>query len=108
MDEKVKLQHKNPDILEILQFTDCHIFSTAEGRFEGVDTAASLARVIDRINGSESPDLVLVTGDLVHDGGATAYERLLAPRSDDGDLHGPSILRRTVPNERGADSRSIF
>ena len=86
MDEKVKLQQKNPDILEILQFTDCHIFSTAEGRFEGVDTAASLARVIDRINGSESPDLVLVTGDLVHDGVATAYERLLARLKD---LHFP-------------------
>lgn len=75
---RVILQQKNPDILEILQITDCHIFSTTEDRFDGVDTAASLARVIDSINTNECPDLVLVTGDLVHDGETAAYERLLS------------------------------
>jgi Icc protein len=78
MHKKVILPQKNPDLLDIIQITDCHIFPTLEGRFDGVNTAASLGRVIDRINAAESPDIVLVTGDLVNDPEAPAYERLLA------------------------------
>ena len=78
MHKKVILSQKNPDILDIVQITDCHIYSADDGRFAGVDTAASLNRVIDRINAAESPDLVLVTGDLVNDGETPAYQRLLA------------------------------
>lgn len=78
MQKKVILPQRNPDILDIVQFTDCHICSADEGRFDGVDTAASLSRVINRINAVELPDMVLVTGDLVNDGETTAYQRLLA------------------------------
>ena len=78
MPKKVILPQKNPDLLDIVQITDCHIFPTQQGRFGGVDTAATLSRVIDHINTAESPDMVLVTGDLVNDPEAPAYERLLA------------------------------
>ena len=77
MHKKVILSQQNPDTLDIVQITDCHIFSTADGRFDGIDTADSLNRVIDHINNAETPDLVLATGDLVNDGEERAYERLL-------------------------------
>lgn len=77
MEKKVILAQKNPDILDIIQITDCHLYSTDNGRFDGVDTGASLARVIDSINAGETPDAVLVTGDLVHDGEQRGYQRLL-------------------------------
>lgn len=78
MHKKVILTQQNPHVLDIVQITDCHVFSSRDGRFDGVDTSASLDRVIDRINETESPDMVLVTGDLVNDGGEQAYQRLLA------------------------------
>lgn len=46
-------------------------------RFDGVDTSATLARVIAAIQRLRlRPDAVLVTGDLVHDPAAAAYLRL--------------------------------
>jgi 3',5'-cyclic-AMP phosphodiesterase len=77
MFKKISIQQRNPDVLEIVQITDCHIFSDSEKRFDGVDTAASLKRVIELINDAESPDIVMATGDLVNDAEVTAYHRLL-------------------------------
>lgn len=77
MYKKVIVTQQNPDVLDIVQITDCHIFSMDDGRFYGVDTSASLDLVVDRLNAAETPDLVLVTGDLVNDVEPAAYQRLL-------------------------------
>lgn len=61
----------------IAQITDLHI---TEGKaVAGVDSAATLERMIDHLNGLDPrPDLVLATGDLVNLGTTAEYERLRA------------------------------
>ncbi|MFT5349837.1 MAG: Icc protein, partial [Gammaproteobacteria bacterium] len=60
-----KIKARNPDCIRVIQITDTHIFESAEDRFDGLDTTASLKAVIDHINSQSSrADLVLVSGDL--------------------------------------------
>lgn len=65
--------------LSLVQITDCHLLADAANKLNGVDTAATLASVIDHIlsNGPE-PDAVLATGDLSEDGSAASYNRMKA------------------------------
>lgn len=65
----------SPLPLTVLQFTDLHLFATAHGRLQGVDTDASLAAVLARAE-AEPVDLILLTGDLVDDGSEAGYRRL--------------------------------
>lgn len=61
----------------VVQITDTHYFADSNGTLFDVNTAASLDRVIASINASRvEPEFILATGDLVHDEGAPAYERL--------------------------------
>ncbi|MCG8325160.1 MAG: 3',5'-cyclic-AMP phosphodiesterase [Thiotrichales bacterium] len=61
----------------VVQITDTHLGADRSFLFSGVSTLDSLARVIDVIARDEQPDLVLVTGDLVHDPVESAYAMLL-------------------------------
>jgi 3',5'-cyclic-AMP phosphodiesterase len=67
----------------IAQITDLHILPEGQLAFGHVDTAACLARAVDRLGAlNPRPDLVVATGDLVHAGSAAEYghlRRLLAP-----------------------------
>lgn len=63
--------------MRIIQITDTHIQSDSEASFYGVDSAATLASVLAEVV-KLSPDLLLLTGDLVHDEGELAYQRLLS------------------------------
>jgi 3',5'-cyclic AMP phosphodiesterase CpdA len=70
----------------ILQITDTHIVRDGASVSERLDTAAALARLIDRIqlirNQIGAVDAVLISGDLSDDGSAQSYERfkaILAP-----------------------------
>ena len=66
-----------PGRVSIVQITDCHIYGEPGQRFDGVDTAATLEQVIGRITTMHRPpDLILATGDLVHEAEARAYLRL--------------------------------
>ncbi len=68
--------------IHIVQITDCHIQNDKEGLLSGVNTYASLAQVIDGINRNTDPvDMVLVTGDLTHEGDERGY-RLLSANSE--------------------------
>ncbi|WP_035059082.1 phosphodiesterase [Andreprevotia chitinilytica] len=61
----------------LAQITDLHIKAGGRKAYGRVDTAAALARCIDRLNTLEPrPDAVLVTGDLVDAGGADEYATL--------------------------------
>lgn len=70
--------HFNTDsgTARIIQITDTHIGAEPDFRFDSTDTLASLARVIDAIKKHGQPQVVLVTGDLVHDPVQAAYEHL--------------------------------
>ena len=63
--------------IHVVQITDPHIFASDKRVFKGLDTALSLERVIARITSdTEKPDLLLATGDLVHDPVPEAYEKV--------------------------------
>lgn len=65
------------DCVRVVQITDPHIFASHKRTFKGLDTALSLERVMDRIKAAaDKPDLILATGDLVHDPEPEAYETL--------------------------------
>jgi len=65
------------DSLKILQITDTHLYSDNTGRLLGVDTLDSFRAVIQAfVDTGWQPDLVLATGDLVHDATPTGYRQL--------------------------------
>jgi 3',5'-cyclic-AMP phosphodiesterase len=75
----------NPTPLQLLQFTDTHLFADAAGALLGVNTEQSLQAVLNLARQRHwPPDLVLTTGDLVHDGSVQAYARFLRHFSDLG------------------------
>jgi len=67
----------------IAQVSDTHIVPPGELLFGTIDSAANLARVVERIRQLDTrPDCVLATGDLTHQGEPEAYHllrELLAP-----------------------------
>ncbi len=66
-----------PDSLEVLQLSDPHLFADPKGRLLGMQTLRSLQHVIAHAGEHLSAmDLVLVTGDLVHDASPAGYARL--------------------------------
>lgn len=65
--------------LDVVHLTDTHLFASEQGELLGVVTERALRSVVaDVQNRVPSPDLVLVTGDLVHDETLAGYERLRA------------------------------
>jgi 3',5'-cyclic-AMP phosphodiesterase len=64
-------------LLKIIQITDTHILDDGAPSFNDFDTSSSLLRVIDHINKNESDiDLILLTGDLVHEATSSSYQKL--------------------------------
>ncbi len=64
-------------ILKILQISDTHLYGKADRRLAGIDTDQSLQEVLKLAKESLLPvDLVLVTGDLVHDTSPEGYRKL--------------------------------
>lgn len=62
----------------VVQFSDCHLFASTEGKLLGLNTDDSLNKVLDLI-GKEQPvmDLLLATGDLSQDASVVSYRRLI-------------------------------
>lgn len=73
------MPHSNPTSqpLRLLQFTDTHLLADRQARLLGLNTHESLKCVL-RLSqqNHRQPDLVLVTGDLVHDGSDSGYAHL--------------------------------
>lgn len=68
--------------VRLVQFTDCHIFATAEECLRGWNTRQSFAAVSNvAIEHSGKLDLLLATGDLSQDGTKASYD-YLAQRFD--------------------------
>jgi len=65
------------DCLKVLQLTDTHLYSGDDSRLLGVNTLESFHSVIDAfLETGWKPDLILATGDLVHDASPHGYHRL--------------------------------
>jgi Icc protein len=77
MHDRHEIQPAEPHAVNLVQITDTHILADPDARFDGVDTAATLAAVVDAVNRLEpAPDAILLTGDLVHEPEQAAYARL--------------------------------
>jgi len=67
----------DPGVIHVLQFSDCHLFADPAEILMGVNVWRSLTEVqalARRID--PAPDLILASGDLVHDESQEAYGRL--------------------------------
>lgn len=61
----------------LLQLTDTHISAATDARFDGMDTQASLCRVLAHAGAVDgSARAILLSGDLVHEETPAAYRRL--------------------------------
>jgi len=71
-------RHPNAkQVIHVLQITDTHLFSDSRGCLLGLNTEQSLKAVIEDITARQLPaDMILATGDLVHDGKPAAYRRI--------------------------------
>ncbi len=75
--EKNALMHGKT--LRVLQITDTHLFADSGGCLLGLNTEESLQAVLADVQDRHLPaDLILATGDLVHDGSTAAYQRYFA------------------------------
>ncbi len=105
-----------PDCLKILQLTDTHLYADEQGRLLGVNTLETLRGAIEAFqNTGWQPDLVLATGDLVHDASPEGYRRLagLLDRFGvpvyclPGNHDAPETMRRHLAGERVSCPRLV-
>jgi Icc protein len=77
MTEKSFSKNLPPDAVRILQISDTHLYADTSRRLAGMDTNESLLEILQLARESLLPvDLVLATGDLVHDSSPEGYHRL--------------------------------
>lgn len=62
--------------LHLLQISDCHLYADPEGTLLGLNTLDSMRQVLHHACDAASPDFIVASGDLVHDGSRSGYERL--------------------------------
>nr|VFJ75670.1 MAG: Icc protein [Candidatus Kentron sp. FW] len=67
----------NTQDIQVIQITDLHLLVHGHDRLKGITTWQTFEAVMEKITHEDpKPDLVLVTGDLVHDGPVAVYRRL--------------------------------
>ena len=70
---------KSGRTIRVLQITDTHLFADSSGCLLGLNTEQSLQAVMEKIRANHLPsDLILATGDLVHEGTPAAYQRIFS------------------------------
>lgn len=62
--------------LHLLQVSDCHLYADPSGLLLGLNTLDSFRQVLDSACSDLTPDMIIVTGDLVHDGSKKGYKSL--------------------------------
>ena len=73
---KISMHPKSGKVIRAVQITDLHLFAGSEGSLVGLNTEESLEAVKEEVRENDLPaDLILATGDLVHDGTPAAYQR---------------------------------
>jgi len=66
----------NTSDLRILQVSDCHLYADPAATLLGLNTLDALQQVLDSACAENKPDMIVVTGDLVHDGSKAGYRAL--------------------------------
>jgi len=61
--------------LKILQITDTHLYADTDGRLLGMNTQQTLDEVFEMTRNCGPVDMILSTGDLVHDSSVVGYRR---------------------------------
>ena len=75
----------DPDTVNLVQITDCHIFDSPDKKLMGLNTRRSFEAVKAAVAGTaQRHDLLLVTGDLSQDGSAGSYRYLALQLEDLG------------------------
>lgn len=64
--------------VHLLQITDTHLYADPDKKLYDVNTRTSLQRVLAAARRRRKPDLVLATGDLVHDETPAGYQTLVS------------------------------
>jgi len=66
------------ETIRILQVSDTHLYADRDKTLAGVNTLQSMQQTLLRAveDASPKPDLIIATGDLVHDASSTGYHRL--------------------------------
>lgn len=65
----------NRDYATILQLTDLHLFAEPDKMFNNVNTRESFEQVLKHVQQHyQNPDIIILTGDLAHDGKAETYQ----------------------------------
>lgn len=68
---------KEQGVLRVLQISDCHLYAAANRRLAGVVTEDSFEDILTLARSSfRDIDLILATGDLVHDASQEGYTRM--------------------------------
>ncbi len=63
------------DFTTILQLTDLHLFANSDALFNHVNTRDTYNQVLSHIQQHyENPDIIIITGDLAHDGNLETYQ----------------------------------
>jgi len=102
--------------LRVLQFTDTHLYASPDETLLGINTQQSLDQCLRLAQQRHAPaDLILATGDLVHDGSTAGYRRLrrllLDTNTDVGALPGnhddPRNLQSTLCGGPITGARSL-
>ncbi len=104
------------DGIRIVQVTDMHLYRDAGRTLLGVDTQRSFEEVLDRaVRERGRPDLVLATGDLVHDRSRAGYTRLRGVLAGlgvpflwlPGNHDDPECMRAVLADAGASDPRSV-
>jgi Icc protein len=116
--EETDLRHLElpPGTLRVVQITDTHLYAKPASRLLGVNTLDSFRSVISEIRQAAWPaDLVLATGDLVHDASAEGYRQFAALLEDfgcevcclPGNHDEPGLMRKHLCSGRVSSPRVV-
>lgn len=76
-DTNLRESHFPAGTLRVLQLTDTHLYANPVGTLLGINTLDSFQRVIEHFRDYHWPlDVLLATGDLVHDASAEGYAKV--------------------------------
>ncbi|MBA1146856.1 3',5'-cyclic-AMP phosphodiesterase [Ectothiorhodospiraceae bacterium WFHF3C12] len=97
------------DCLKVLQITDTHLYADPQGELGGLNTERSYCEVMEKVLRDHWPvDLILATGDIVHDGSVAGYRRFKGQFEDlavrtlviPGNHDDPDALRQVMQGGR--------
>lgn len=75
--QKIAAEILPPGTLQLVQITDTHLYADPDRRLLGLSTLECLREVLSQVAIEHpNPDLVLATGDLVHDASPAGYRRV--------------------------------